>query len=410
MTRMLTISTLFPNAEQPNHGIFVENRLRHTLALGGLEATVVAPVPYFPFKSQVWGRYGAFARVPPDERRFGVSIFHPRFLVVPKIGAAVAPRLVYHSARRALRKLMDGGLRFDVIDAHYFYPDGVAAALLAREFKRPLVITGRGSDLTLLPKHPFAREQIRWAAQEADALITVSESLKKSLVGLGVRQEKIAVLRNGVEIGLFMPLERRQIRSKLGIDRFAILCVGGLIPLKGHNIAIDALAQLPDCELLIIGAGPMRTQLERRVSELGVEERVRFLGEIAHRNLPQYYNAADVMVLMSEREGWANVILESLACGTPVISTDVGGASEIIRDRVAGRLLRDRNPNALALEITALRSDPPTRAMTRRYAEAFSWQPVAAANKALLSTLAAQRISLTDIAQEFSVSGPVSLS
>lgn len=406
MTSVLVVSTLFPNHEQPNHGIFVENRLRSTLALGELEATVIAPIPYFPSSSPRWGHYAAFARAPQEEQRFGVSIFHPRFVVVPKVGTVLGPWLLYFSARRAIRRLIAQGLKFDVIDAHYFYPDGVAAALLAREFDRPLVITGRGSDLTLLPRNRVARWQIRWAAQQASALVTVSDLLKRCLVELGVEEEKVAVLRNGVETDLFVPHPREGIRASLGVRRFTLLSVGGLIPRKGHGIAIDAMRHLPGCELLIVGAGPLRTELEQKADRLGVSSQVRFFGEVAHRDLPQFYNAADVMVLMSDREGWANVILELLACGTPVIATDVGGAREIIRASVAGRLLPDRSAAALVKEITSLRDDLPERGMTRRYAEAFGWQPVAASNKALLRAVAERQTRVTNIAATFSVGAP----
>lgn len=405
MTRVLVVTTLFPNTEHVNHGIFVENRVRHTLGRGGLTATVVAPVPYFPFRARCWGRYSAFARVPSVEERFGTSVLHPRFFVVPKVGTALGPRFLFQTLRRTVGDLMRSGLSFDVIDAHYFYPDGVAAAMLARQFEMPLAITGRGSDLTLLAQDAAARRQIQWAAERADALITVSESLKQALVRLGVDGERIAVLRNGVESSLFTPLSRSESRSRLGVRRFALLSVGALIPRKRHAIAIDAIGNLPDCELLIVGTGPLRAQLERRARDLGVVSRVRFFGEVPHRELPLYYNAADVMTLTSDREGWANVILEAMACGTPVIATDVGGAGEVIRVPEAGRLLLDSEPGALANEVTALRANLPSREATRRYAEAFAWEPVAAANAALLEALA-QRRKLSGIAREFSVAGP----
>jgi glycosyltransferase involved in cell wall biosynthesis len=307
--------------------------------------------------------------------------------------------------RRAARRIQTEGFAANVIDAHYFYPDGVAAALLARELGLPLVITGRGSDLTLLPRNSVVRRQIVWAARSASALVTVSDSLKRCLCDLGVEASKIAVLRNGVETDLFLPMARDEARKRVGAKTFTLLCVGGLIPRKGVDIAIDAMPALPDCELLIAGAGPLRARLEQQVDQLGVRSRVHFLGEVAHRELPALYNAADAMLLMSDREGWANVILESLACGTPVIATDVGGAGEIIRSPVAGRLLRERNATALVREIESIRTALPDRALTRQYAEGFGWKPVAAANRALLEAVS-QRRKIADIAGTFSVLGP----
>ena len=406
VTRILCFSTLYPNSEQPNHGIFVENRLRHTLALGDLQATVLAPVPYFPFQSRKWGRYSAFARIPKLEQRQGVVVHHPRFPVVPKIGSLLTPLLLFLAARRSLRKLLSQGFAFDLIDAHYFYPDGVAAALLARAFNKPFVVTARGSDLTQHAKNPFERSQILWAARSATALVTVSQSLKTELGNLGIGADKIAVLRNGVETDLFRPLVREKLRSDFGITRHALLSVGALIPRKGHEIAIEALSHLPDCELLIAGSGPLREKLQNCATQFGVASRVRFLGQIAHRDLPNFYNAADAFVLMSSREGWANVILESLACGTPVIATDVGGSGEIIRSPVAGRLLSERSPQALAREIQSLRANPPERVATRKYAEAFGWGPVAATNHALFKALADTRTPISNVARQFSVAGP----
>lgn len=366
----------------------------------------MAPVPYFPFQSPLWGRYSAFARIPKLEQRQDVVIHHPRFPVVPKIGSLLTPLLLYLAARRSLRNLMSQGLAFDLIDAHYFYPDGVAAALLARAFNKPFVVTARGSDLTQHAKNQFERSQILWAARSATAIVTVSQSLKTELENLGIGKDKIAVLRNGVDTTVFRQLGRDKTRADLGLTRYALLSVGALIPRKGHEIAIEALSHLPDCELLIAGSGLLREKLQNCATQFGVASRVRFLGQIAHSDLPNLYNAADAFVLMSSREGWANVILESLACGTPVIATDVGGSGEVIRSPAAGRLLSERSPQALAREIQSLRAHPPERTATRKYAEAFGWGPVAAANRALFKALADTQTPISNVARQFSVAGP----
>src|SRR5215471_10902488 len=149
--RLLTFSTLFPNAGQPNHGVFVENRLRHLIATGQAESTVLAPVPFFPCRSERFGAWSRFARAGRHETRHGLAVHHPRYLVLPKAGMSIAPALLYHASVRALRRLIAGGLAFDAIDAHYVYPDGVAAVWLGRHFGKPVVITARGSDITLLP-------------------------------------------------------------------------------------------------------------------------------------------------------------------------------------------------------------------------------------------------------------------
>jgi glycosyltransferase involved in cell wall biosynthesis len=389
MVRVLVFSTLYPNAAQPNHGVFVENRLRHTFELGGIEATVVAPVPYFPSAHPAFGRYATFARAPRRETRHGLEVLHPRHLVVPKVGIPWTPEFLFRCGLKAVRALQAQGQSFDVIDAHYFYPDGVAAARLGQALKLPVVITGRGSDLTLAPETPKLRAQIHWAAHEASALVTVCEDLRRKLVGLGAPEARTLVLRNGVDLQRFTPVDRDAARVALGVEGFVLLSVGSLIARKGHDLTIEALTRHPDCTLLIAGQGPMRGELEALAHRQGVADRVRFLGEIPHADLSTVYSAADVMVLASSREGWANVLLESMACGTPVLATDVNGAREIVRSPAAGLLVRNRNAAALAGVLEKQRAAMPTREATRRYAEGFGWDEIAEANRALLTAVAA---------------------
>jgi glycosyltransferase involved in cell wall biosynthesis len=389
MVRVLVFSTLYPNAAQPNHGVFLENRLRHTLAFGGIEATVVAPVPYFPSAHPAFGRYATFARVPPRETRQGLEVLHPRYLVVPKVGVAWTPEFLFRCGLEAVRALQAQGQSFDVIDAHYFYPDGVAAARLGQALKLPVVITGHGTDLTLIPQTPQLRDQIHWAAHKASALVTVCEDLRRKLIGLGAPEARTLVLRNGVDLKRFTPVDRVAARAALGVEGFVLLSVGSLIARKGHELTIEALTRHRDCTLLIAGQGPMRGELEALAHRLGVADRVRFLGEIPHAELPKVYSAADVMVLASAREGWANVLMESMACGVPVLATDVNGTRECIRSPAAGVLLRNRTAAALAGVLEKLRAAMPTREATRRYSEGFGWEEVGRANRALLTGVAA---------------------
>lgn len=386
--RVLTFSTLYPNAAQPNHGIFVENRLRHTFALGGLDILVMAPVPYFPLCSSIFGRYGAAARAPREEVRHGMRVIHPRYLAIPKVGMAVAPTLLYWSALQSIRRLAREGVHFDVIDAHYYYPDGVAAAMLGRRLKLPVAITGRGSDLTLFPKFAAARQKIKWAAHKAAANITVCQALTKELGELGIDQSSVLVMRNGVDLNLFKPMPREAARRELGVSGTVLLSVGHLIPRKGHDILIEALKSLTDCTLVIAGDGPMRRSLVERATELGIADRVKMLGEVPHSKLASVYSAADIFLLASEREGWPNVLLEAMACGTPVAATNVNGTSEIVCRREAGCLIRERTPEGVVIAVRELLASAIDRAATRAFAETMSWQAVAEANQALLLGLA----------------------
>lgn len=367
--RILTFTTLYPNAARPQFAVFVENRLRYLVATGEVSARVLAPVPYFPFRAERFGTYGAFARVPGRESRFGLEIDHPRFLTIPKAGMSLAPLLLYAGARRALGRLLRDGHRFDVIDAHYFYPDGVAAVMLGREFGLPVTITARGTDINLIPDHAVPRRLIRWAAARADGLITVSGALAARLAALGVARSRISVLRNGVDAAVFRPVKPCDARA----PRPLALSVGNLVPLKGHDLAIRAVAEIPELHLWIVGGGPERGRLEALAHRLGVAERVRFLGVVPHECMPTVYSAADVLVLASEREGWPNVLLEAMACGARVVTTKVSDVTEIVTEPAAGTWIEERSASALVNALKQALATPAAREATRAHALRFSW-------------------------------------
>ncbi|MBB5519190.1 glycosyltransferase [Amphiplicatus metriothermophilus] len=389
--RILTLTTLYPNAAMPAHGVFVENRLAAFLARSGAQAKVVAPVPWFPFRGEWAGRYGAFARAPARETRRGLEIRHPRYAIPPRLAMGFAPAALERCFAKAARALIAEGWDFDLIDAHYLYPDGVAAVRVARRLGKPVVLTARGSDATLLPRFPRPRRMILDAIGEADAVIAVAQALKDELVRLGAPAEKISVLRNGVDPDRFRPQNRAAVRSRLGLKGPVLLSVGHLIKRKGHDRVIAALAALPDATLLIAGEGPERARLERRARRLGVDGRARFLGAVPHEDLPALYSAADALVLASSREGWPNVLLEAMACGAPAVATAAGGTPEVVRAPEAGRLAAARTAEAVAQAVRSLLDDPPSRDATRAYAERHSWDDTAAGIEALFERIIAQR-------------------
>lgn len=372
--RILTFGTLYPNNIQNRHGIFVEQRLRRLFALGGIDCRVVAPVPWFPIGSRWFGRYAEFAQIKAAEERYGIPIIHPRYPVLPKIGMTIAPLSLALFAWPAIARLYSEGYDFDLIDAHYYYPDGVAAVLLAKWLNKPVVITARGTDINLLPNYFLPRKMILWAAEQADQSITVCRALKDEMVRLGADAAKIQVFRNGVDLEFFKPMQRASVRKKLAIDRPTLLSVGHLIERKGHHLAIQALRTLPDHQLLIAGDGEELQNLKDLARRIDVADRVSFLGALSHAELVQYYSAADVLVLASSREGWANVLLESMACGTPVVATRFWGTPEVVTRPEAGILVWERSAEAIAAGVRELVMNPPSREMTRKYAERFSWE------------------------------------
>ena len=385
--RVLTFSTLFPNHERPNFGVFVENRLRHLVATGEVESTVLAPVAYFPSRSERFGVWAQQARVARRETRHGLVVHHPRWLAIPKIGTPVSPLTLYWASLRALRKLVAGGLRFDLIDAHYLYPDGVAAVWLGRAFNCPVVITARGSDVTEFPDFAIPRRYIAGAIAGADALISVSGGLRDRLIELGAPPEKVTVLRNGIDTDLFHPVDRQAARAALGLTRPTLISVGGLIPRKRNHLTIDAVRLLDNVDLIIVGEGPQHVALQAQIDRLGLGDRVRLLGPRPHGELPFYYGAADAMVLASSREGWANVLLESMACGTPVVASRIPGNPEVVRAPEAGLIVDDNTAEGIASAVRALLANPPDRAATRAYAEQFGWAETSAGQLALFRRL-----------------------
>lgn len=377
--KILTFSTLFPSSVRPSHGIFVETRLRELLKSGQVESRVVAPVPWFPSTNPRWGEYAKFAATPAREQRNGIDVRHPRYLLAPKVGMTSAPLTMALGARGAVQQLLDEGFDFDLIDAHYYYPDGVAAALLAKWFNKPLTITARGTDLNLIPQYAAPRRMIEWAARRAAGSIGVCAALMDVLRGWGHDPARLHVLRNGVDLQRFRPLPQPEMRTELGVaGEPLLLSVGHLIERKGHHVAIEALAELrktrPGARLVVIGEGEERAALTALAARLGVTEQVRLTGSLPNTELLKWYSAADVLLLCSSREGWANVLLESMACGTPVVATDIWGTPEVVAAPAAGRLVAQRSGPAFAAGVEALLAAGVDRAATRAYAEGFSWQ------------------------------------
>ncbi len=358
---------------------------------GRVEARIVAPCPWFPFASPRFGAYSAIARVPGQEIWHGLSVNHPRYPLMPKIGMSTAPIALFAAVLPLLRRQIAAGRDFELIDAHYFYPDGVAAVLLGRALGRPVVVTARGSDLNLIAHYAVPRQWIRWAAARADALVAVSGGLKDRLVALGTAPERVRVLRNGVDLALFRPGDRAAARRRLGFSRPTLLAVGNLVALKRHLMMVEALALLPDADLVIVGDGPERRAIAALAQSLGVSGRLRVMGRMPQQQLPEIYGAADLLLLVSSHEGWPNVLLESMACGTPVVVSDFSGVGDIVAGPAAGTIVRGNAPDSLAAAIRALLAAPPARTDTRAYAEGFDWQSTTDGQIALFDEICERR-------------------
>jgi glycosyltransferase involved in cell wall biosynthesis len=376
--KILSLSSLMPNTAQPAHGVFLKHRLLHLAADDPASVEAVAPVPWFPFSQEKFGRYANYSRVPHHEIHGRISVWHPRFVTVPKLGAAWAPYAIAAALVPLLARLKREGFDFDVIDSYYLYPDGVAAALLSAFFQRPFVMTAFGSDVSLIADLPLPGAQIRWAMRRAHGLTAVCDALRRRMIEIEPAATGTEVVLHGVDHALFQPpLDRDEARRRLGFTGQTLISVGSLIPRKGHHIAISALQGLPDTRLAIAGAGPLERQLRAQAEREGVANRVVFLGELPQPALCAAMGAADALVLCSDREGIANVLMEANACGTPAIATPVWGSPEVICAAEAGLLMRDRSPEALVAAVRQFSTQSLDRAATRRHALRFDWSMTA---------------------------------
>jgi glycosyltransferase involved in cell wall biosynthesis len=369
MLRVLTLSTLFPNGAEPVLGPFVERQMLGLAARPGVEVEVVAPIglPLWPLSRH--GHYAPRAALPVEETWKGLRVHRPRYTVWPGLArrtpAAMAASLLPLLLRIRAR------FPFDVIDAEFFWPDGPAAASLSRALGVPFSIKARGSDIHYWGERADTRAQILKAGRRAGGLLAVSAALKDAMVRVGLPGDSIAIHYTGVDLDLFQPIDRAEAKKRLGVDGALVVTAGALIEKKGQRLAIEAVGQVPDATLILLGDGPDRPRLEALAAKSG--GRVRFAGRRPHEELPLYFGAADATLLPSASEGLANVWVESLACGTPVVTADVGGAREVVKSAEAGRLAA-REPAALAAALREILVDPPAQAAVRRCAERFSWQ------------------------------------
>ncbi|MEO5493045.1 MAG: glycosyltransferase [Sphingomonas sp.] len=372
MLRVLTLSTLFPDASRRNFGVFVERQTLGLAAHPDVELRVVAPVGLPPFRLSRRGRHAALADLPLGEQWKGIDVYRPRFLAMP----GTAGRFFAASLARALGPMLANLRRdfpFDVIDASFFFPDGPAAVALGKRFGVPVSIKARGSDIHHWGRAAATAGQVRRAGEDADGLLAVSAAMKRDMVAMGMSADRVSVHRTGVDLGQFAPRNRGAAKAQLNVQGALVVSTGALIERKGHDIVIEAIAALPNATLMIAGEGSQRPALEAKITALGLGDRVRLLGAVPHAEMAALLGAADVMALASTSEGLANAWVEALACGTPIVVPDVGGASEVVTERAYGRMV-GRSPAGFASGIAAVLADRTPAAKVREGAERFTWE------------------------------------
>ncbi|CAN5171206.1 glycosyltransferase family 4 protein [soil metagenome] len=379
MLRVLTLSTLFPDAIRPQFGPFVERQTLGLAAHPDVDVRVIVPVGIPPL-GRFHARYRELAALPDCENWKGLTVHRPRFAHIPGVGGRFDGAMLARALVPVVHKIR-ADFAFDIIDAEFFFPDGPAAVALGQTFGVPVSIKARGADIHAWGSAGPTRQQVIDAGCTADGLLCVSAAIKADMVALGMPADRITVHYTGVDTARFFVRDRAAAKAALGASGPVLVSVGALIERKGHALVIEALADIPGASLVLIGGGPERTTLEALAVRVGVADRVRFTGSIGQDAIADWLTAADAMVLMSASEGLANAWVEALACGTPIVIADVGGAREVLGQSTAGRLAA-REPGAIAAAARAMLAEPLDRAMVVMAAARFSWE----ANTAALVT------------------------
>lgn len=388
MLRVLTLSTLFPDATRPTFGPFVERQTLGLAAHRNVELRVMAPVGIPPL-GRFHPRYRRLAQLPDIETWKGLAVYRTPFGHIPGVGGGWDARALARALRRPLKGIRDQ-FPFDVIDAQFFWPDGPAAIAIGKELGVPVSIKARGADIHYWGNNPATAAQVVAAGQAADGMLAVSSAMKADMVALGMPADRIAVHYTGIDKGVFTVRDRKAAKAALAIRGPLIVSVGALIERKGQRFVIDALPALSGATLVLIGKGEDEDALKARALSLGVADRVHFMGAVPQAVIADWLAAADVMALPSGSEGLANAWVEALASGTPVVTCDVGGIRELVDRPEAGRLV-ERDVGQIVAAIRELIATPAERRAVAATVDRFSWEANTAALYAHLNRFVESR-------------------
>lgn len=384
--KVLTFTKLYPNEQMPLHGIFVARRVNALAQLNDHQIEIIAPVPYFPQFLPARGEWKKLQLVPPSEMRDGLPVHHPRYFNPPKIGMARYGQWMARGSLATVNARLREGFLPDVMDAHFVYPDGYAALQIGRKLNRPVVVTARGSDVTRNKHLPHIRPLLSEVMQGATQLIAVSEELRDDFMELGAAPEKIHVIPNGIDTNAFHPLPQATACQRLGLqpDDTWLVCVGRLDHNKGQWLILEALKKIGLKELqqrriklALIGEGEDREKLRETSRAAGLDDIVHFAGQLHPEKICTWYNAATVKILASRREGSPNVVLEALACGTPVVASRAGRNAMVIETGKHGLLFPPEDADALQNALLQALQHEWNREEIARYGSQRNWATVA---------------------------------
>ncbi|MEK7703134.1 MAG: glycosyltransferase family 4 protein [Nitrospirota bacterium] len=341
MKRLIVVSSLFPNREQPTKGIFNKHRVSHLL--NHFDVKVISPLPW-----------GLQRELPAKDTIDNIAVDYPRYFMIPKIGRSLYG-FFYGLSLFPFMKRLFKQFSWDAMLVNWAYPDAFGMMIINRFFRRPLFIYVLGSDINIYTRFFLRRLLIVSALKKATKVFAVADQLRDKMVALGVDKDAIVVVQTGVDTDIFYPMDKTRCREQLGlpIEKKVVLFVGGLVPVKGLPFLMEAARLLikknKDLIFLMIGDGKDRKSLQRTIAQGQMEKAVFLLGGKPHSEIPLWMNTCDLFCLPSLSEGCPNVVMEALACGRPVVGTDVGDVSRLIlKGTGGGYVVPPKNSQALS--------------------------------------------------------------
>jgi teichuronic acid biosynthesis glycosyltransferase TuaC len=376
--KILSISHMFPNQINPNYGVFVKERIKYISKQ--LNLITVAPLPYFP-ANHFFEKYSGLNRVEKKENYDSLQVYHPKYFCIPKYLKFLDGYFYFYSLNNFIDNILNT-FDADLLDLHWVYPDAFAGLNWARRHKKKIVVTIRGNESICYFEKSLRKKMLINTLKCVDHIISVSSDLKQKIVEkYGIDENAVTVIPNGIDDCKFYAINKEKARRKNGLelDKQYVLSLCRLSEEKGLEYLLRAFSRIKRDNniLLMVGDGPLEKRLKDLSQKLNISNRVKFIGAVSHDETIWWYNAADVYCLPSLWEGCPNVIIESLACGTPVVATQVGGIPDLIPDKKFGYLVPPGNDGELADALSKALVNDWERTEIARFGASNTWQNVA---------------------------------
>lgn len=380
--KVIIISHLFPNIFSTPHGIFIYEQLKKLSRLCELKVIVPAITSATKKLRDTFMQKSIFKKYTMDGLDIiYIKAFESKYIKVLKITSCIFSIRIYRVIKRELHNF-----KYDLIHGHFIFPDGYIAVLLSKIVRKPVVLTAHGSDINIFPHEKwFNKFLVKWVLSQASKVVVVSNALKKQAIQLGVDDRKVAVIPNGFDGASFKPINKNEARDKLNLskDNKYFLFVGNFKEIKNIPFLIKAFSEvgkeIKNASLILVGSGSEEEKFRELTDNLGIKDRVLFIGQRPHSDIPLWMNACDVLCLSSDNEGWPTVISEALACGKPVVSTNVGGVPEILNSPDFGILVQkgDLKGYIEAMKEGLIKGWDSQKITS--YAQEFTWEKIAQA-------------------------------